>query len=85
MMPPGPNSPIVFGMQERVRRGLIEGHMYVVFFKGQKIVGEFRGRFDPNHAIIKTRVNMHGIMTTVNFIFADRWVFTLEETTTFLN
>lgn len=84
-MAPGPGSPIVFGMAERVRRGLIQGNMYVVFFKGQKIIGEFKGLFDQEHVIIKARYNAYGIMTNVNFVFARRWVFELNESTALLN
>lgn len=86
-MAPGPNSPIVSGMAERVRRGLVIGNMYVVFFKGMKIVGECVNNFGPDHVVIRAylRLEQNSEPQPFNFVFARHWVFTLEETTAFLN
>lgn len=83
-MAPGPQSPIVHGMQERVRRGLVIGNMYIVFFKGNKILAEFTG-VHMGFAIMKASIEVNGIMTTVNFVYAARWVFELHEATALLN
>lgn len=83
---PGQNSPIVIGMTERARRPIVLGNLYVVFYKGYKIVGECTTNFGPDHVVIQAALREEDKEPKLfNFVYARRWVFTFEETNAFLN
>lgn len=89
MLPPGPNTPIIIGMQERKRRQLIQGNTYGVFYKGRKFFGVYKAIFDNDCIIIETFAQHphynEGEPFKVHLIFDRKWVFELNEVNAFVN
>jgi hypothetical protein len=60
--------------------------MYVIFFKGYKIVGQCTNDYSNDHVVIQAYLKAGTDEPKLyNFVVRRCWVFTLEETAAFLN
>lgn len=85
MQPPGPHNPIIIGMLERQARPLTLGNHYVVFYKGNKMLGQYVDDADREHIIIKGLMYLGNVLTPVHMLYNRKWVFELQESIAFQN